>query len=193
MADTKALDNMRQRIQRAGYYPDLVADSVETALAGEPIEASLVHQETTFDGDEVRRHVTVLVITPTRLLVGHTDDSTEPGAPAPVATTSTEAVTLRKVGSVVVTRVVTDPARHAPGTLPAEVTLTVGWGAVGRVDLEPAGCSDPNCEADHGYTGTVTSDDLALRVSATAEGEEPVRQALEFARALSAATVRVAR
>ena len=190
MADTKALDSMRQRIQRAGYYPDLVADSVETALAGESIEASLVHQETTFDGDEVRRHVTVLVLTPTRLLVGHTDDVTEPGAPAPVATTSTEAVPIRKVSSVVVTRVVRDPARHFPGSLPLEVTLTIGWGAVVRVDLEPAGCSDANCEADHGYTGTITSDDLSLRVSATAEGEEPVRQALDFARALSGATVR---
>ncbi|RKS77612.1 hypothetical protein CLV35_1306 [Motilibacter peucedani] len=188
MADTKALDSMRQRIQRAGYYPDLVAEAVETALAGEPVEASLVHQETTFDGDEVRRHVTVLAITPTRLVVGHTDDSNEPGAP--VATTSTEAVPLRKVGSVVVTRVVSDPASHQPGALPLEVTVTVGWGAVSRVDLEPAGCSDPNCEADHGYTGTLSADDLALRVSATAEGEEPVRQALEFARALSAATVR---
>lgn len=193
MADTTALTRMRQGIQRAGYYPDLVADSVETALAGEPVEASFVHQETTFDGDEVRRHVTVLAITPTRLVVGHTDDATEPGAPSPVATTSTEAVSLRSVGSVVVTRVVTDPARHSAGSLPLEVTITVGWGAVGRLDLEPAGCSDPNCEADHGYTGTVTSDDLALRVSATAEGEEPVRQALDFARALSAATARLPR
>jgi hypothetical protein len=40
-----------------------------------------------------------------------------------------------------------------------------GWGAVSRIDLEPAACGDPNCEADHGYTGSSTADDLSLRVS----------------------------
>jgi hypothetical protein len=189
MAETKALTRMRELIQQTGYYPELVADTVETALAGEPIEASLVHQETTFDGDEVRRHVTVLVLTPTRLLVSHTDDTAEPGE-SPVATSSTEAVATDRVSSVVLTRVVADPARHRSGDLPAEVTLTVSWGAVGRVDLEPAACSDPNCEADHGYTGTISADDLSLRISATADGVEPVRRALEFAGALSEATVR---
>ncbi|NHC46203.1 phosphodiesterase [Motilibacter sp. K478] len=193
MADTRSLEGLRERIERAGYYPDLVAEAVETSLAGEPIESYLVHQETTFDGEEVRRHVTVLVLTPTRLLVGHTDDATEPGGGAPVATTSTEAVPVSSVRSVVVTRVVPDPARHVPGTPPQEVTLTVGWGAVSRIDLEPASCSDPDCEADHGYTGTSTADDLPLRVSGTADGPDAVAQALEFARALSAATAAAVR
>ncbi|NHC13819.1 DUF5998 family protein [Motilibacter deserti] len=193
MADTRSLEGLRERIDRAGYYPDLVAEAVETSLAGESIKSYLVHQETTFDGEEVRRHVTVLVLTPTRLLVGHTDDSTEPGGSAPVATTSTEAVPISAVRSVVVTRVVPDPARHLPGTLPHEVTLTVGWGAVSRLDLEPASCSDPECEADHGYTGTATADDLPLRVSAAADGPDAVGQALEFARALSAATATAVR
>ena len=48
---------------------------------------------------------------------------------------------------------------------PAEAVLTIGWGGVGRVDLEPAGCGDPECEADHGYTGVLASDDFSLRVS----------------------------
>ena len=189
MPEAKALDRMRELIQHTGYYPDLVADTVETALAQEPIEASLVHQETTFDGDEVRRHVTVVVLTPTRLLVSHTDDTAEPGQ-APVATSSTEAVALDRITGVVLTRVVNDPARHRSADLPSEVTLSVAWGAVGRVDMEPAGCSDPECEADHGYTGTFTADDLSLRISVTADGTEPVRRALHFAAALSAATVR---
>ena len=34
-----------------------------------------------------------------------------------------------------------------------------------RIDLEPASCGDPPCDADHGYTGTASNDDLALRVS----------------------------
>ena len=50
-------------IERAGYYPGLVRDVVSTALAGDDVVSHLVHQETTFDHDSVRRHVTVLVLT----------------------------------------------------------------------------------------------------------------------------------
>ena len=35
----------------------------------------------------------------------------------------------------------------------------------------PATCADPDCEADHGYEGSVASDDISLRISADAEGE----------------------
>ena len=184
------LEDLRKEIQRAGYYPELVADSVTAALGDEPIVSYVVHQETTFDSEEVRRHVTVLVLTPTRLVVGHTDDHVDPTSPTPVATTSTEVVALSRVRAVVVTRVVRDPVRYTPGQPPQEVTVTVGWGAVARLDLEPAGCSDPSCEADHGYTGTATADDLALRVSGEAEGSTAVTRALQFAAALSAATAR---
>ena len=86
-------------------------------------------------------------------------------------------------------KVVDDPAKHVSGALPREVVLTIGWGAVGRVDLEPATCGDPHCEADHGYTGTITGDDLALRVSMGADGEEAVVSTLAFAGALAAASV----
>jgi hypothetical protein len=86
--------------------------------------------------------------------------------------------------------VVANPAKHVPGGPPREVVLTVGWGAVSRLDLEPATCGDPNCEADHGYSGTVTADDLSLRVSEAGDGVEVVNQALAFAAALSEATVR---
>lgn len=185
-------DGLRTDIERAGYYPALVADAVADAIRGEPVQSHLVHQETTFDGDEVRRHVTVLALTPTRLVIGHTDDHAEgdsaPAAAPPVAITSTECVALGRVRSVVVSRVVPDPARYVPGTLPAEVTLSVSWGAVSRLELEPATCGDPNCEADHGYTGSAAADDLSLRVSSAAEGPDAVRGALALARALSAAT-----
>jgi hypothetical protein len=72
--------------------------------------------------------------------------------------------------------------------MPSEVVLTIGWNALSHIELEPAHCGDENCEADHGYTGTMTADDLTLRVSEAADGEAAVRQVLEFARALSAAT-----
>ena len=190
MTKTSTQADLQAAIERAGYYPALVRDTITSALAGEDVLASVVHLDTTFDGDEVRRHVTVLALTPTRLVVGHTDEHAEAGARTSVATTSTESVALGRVASVVVTRVVPEPARYRAGAAPQEVTLTVGWGAVSRLDLEPASCGDSACDADHGYTGTSTADDLSLRVSAVAEGAGAVSDVLRFAEALSAATHR---
>jgi hypothetical protein len=188
---TAAGRSMRAAIEHAGYYPDLVSETVESALVGEPVESWLVHHEATFDRDELRRHVTVLALTPTRLVVTHTDDHpADDSCPVPYATTSAESVPVGSVGSVVVSRTLAEPAAHRPGRAPREVVVTVGWGAVSRIDLEPATCGDPDCEADHGYTGTSASDDLSVRVSVEGDGEDAVVQALEFARALGAVTVR---
>lgn len=187
-------DDLRVAVERCGYYPELVLDSLSVALADESVSSFLVHHEATFDRDELRRHLTVLVLTPTRLVVGHTDDHPpDDVSSSPHATTSTESVRIDRIGSVVVSRVVDDPARHSVSGLPREVVLTLGWGAVSRIDLEPAGCSDPECEADHGYAGTSTLDDFSVRVSQAADGEEGVQQALEFARQLSQATAGTAK
>jgi hypothetical protein len=178
-------------LERAGYYPDLVADCLRTAVAGESVDAFLVHPETTFDANEVRRHVTVLATTPSRLVVAHADDhGPDDHGPEPYAVCSTESVPLSRVHSVVVSQVVTRPADHRPGAVPAEISLTLGWGALQRVDLEPASCPDPNCEADHGYTGSLTGDDLTVRIASAAEGADAVAAARNFARALSAVTAR---
>jgi hypothetical protein len=185
--------DLRAAIENSGYYPDVVADAVNAAVAGESVVSYLVHHEPTIDRDEVRRHVTVVVLTPSRLIVAHTDEH-EPDdlLPAPYTSTSTEAVTLSSVRSVVVNRMVANPASYAGRPVPPpganEVVLTIGWGGVGRLDLEPATCGDPECEADHGYTGVVASDDFSIRVSAAADGAEAVAHLLAFAEALSART-----
>ena len=163
-------------------------------MAGEPPLSFIVHHEPHFDRDEIRRHCSVLVLTPTRLVVGHTDEyPSDESHPLPYATTSTEAVPLDRISSVVVSRTVTSPASYNSGDPVREVVLTVGWGAMSRVDLEPAGCGDPECEADHGYSGSLTSDDFSLRMSEAAEGARRIEDMLDFARTLSAATVRVPR
>lgn len=180
---------MHADIERSGYYPALVADTLDTALATEPVVAYVVHHEAAFDHDELRRHVTVLALTPTRLVVGHTDEHpADETSSTPYATSSTEAVRLERIDSVVVTRVAADPASHRSGAPVRECVLTIGWGAVARIDLEPASCGDPNCEADHGYTGTASNDDLSLRVSEAADGADVVAQVLDFAASLSHAT-----
>jgi Family of unknown function (DUF5998) len=188
--------DLRHQLDRAGYYPDLVADVLDVALADEGVDAHLVHVETTFATSEVRRHVTVLVLTPSRLILAHVDDHSaeeaasleaEGGVRSSAAAT-TEAVPLSQVKSVVLTHLVNSPENHGSGAVPVELTLAIGWGAVSRIDLEPAQCPDPQCEADHGLTGAMANDDVLVRVSAQAEGEDAVRAAVSFAKALSAAT-----
>ena len=187
--DATLAPRLRADIERSGYYPELVRDTLDTALADEPVLSYVVHHEATFDHDELRRHVTVLALTPTRLIVGHTDEHpSDETSPRPYATASTEAVRIERIDSVVVTRVAADAEKHRRGAPVREVVLTIGWGAVSRIDLEPASCGDPQCEADHGYTGTASNDDLALRVSEAADGAEVVARTLAFASALSEAT-----
>ena len=184
----RGAEGLRAAIQHTGYYPDVVSEAVLAALAGEEVVDHYVHHEPTFDHDEVRRHLTVVVITPSRLLLTHTDE--HPGGddllPEPYTSTSTEAVSLAAVRTVAVTRMVTSPSEGAPRA--AEAVVTIGWGAVGRLDLEPASCADPDCEADHGYTGVLAGDDFSLRVSAAAEGPKAVDALLDFADSLSART-----
>jgi len=184
-------DGLRSAIERSGYYPGLVSDAVSSALGTEGVVSFVVQADALFDpAMEVRRHMTVLVLTPTRLIYSHTDENPaeEPTA-RPQAETSTEAVKFSRISSVAVTRVVPDPASYVPGvTMPTEVVLTVGWNVLSHVELEPAHCGDENCEADHGYSGTITADDLTMRVSEAADGEDAVRQVLTFAGALAEAT-----
>ena len=66
--------DLSRKIEKAGYYPDLVADVLDVALAGEEVLAHLVHGETTFDLDTIRRHLSVVVLTPGRLIFVHADD-----------------------------------------------------------------------------------------------------------------------
>lgn len=187
--------DLTRRIQKSGYYPAFVSDVLDVALAGEPVVAHLVHGETTFDVETIRRHLSVVVLTHSRLIFVHADDhpgDAEHGDQAH-GIASTESVPLTAVRSVMITHVVPAPERYVAGRLGREITLTIGWGAVARVDVEPASCGDPQCEADHGFTGSITADDLSLRISADAEGENAVQEAIVFARALSAATVGLGR
>ena len=196
MRDTRAsAGGMFAAIERSGYYPGLVADAVSSAVGSDPVVSYVVAHDAHFDpGMEVRRHMTVLVLTPTRLIYSHTDeypaDEADPQA-RPQAETSTEAVQFSRISSVALTRVIHDPASYVPGqTQPSEVVLTIGWNVLSHLELEPAHCGDDSCEADHGYSGTLTADDVTLRVSEAADGEDAVRQVLAFAQALSEAASR---
>lgn len=177
---------LRDAIVSCGFFPEVIESSLARTLGDEPVLASCVHHEATFDSDELHRHVTVLVLTPRRFLVNHTDDGEAPGVQQALSTT--ESIPLRSVRSVSVTAVVSEPAGHRRGATPEEVWLAVGWGALRRVEIVPASCGDPSCDADHGYDAQNLDDDLTLRVSVAADGPESVARLVEFATALQLAS-----
>ncbi|MDR2723436.1 MAG: DUF5998 family protein [Cellulomonadaceae bacterium] len=176
-------------IQHAGYFPGLVADILDVAIAGETVVDYLVQPETTFDA-ELRRHLTVLVLTPSRLVAAHVDDHEGDDDMPPSAAATTESVPLREVRSVTLTHLVARPAEYVSGKSAAaqELNLAIGWGASSRIDLEPGFCGNPDCEGDHGYTGQLLPDDIVVRVSGAAEGPQALQRAVAFARKLSTAT-----
>ena len=180
--------DLKAEIAASGYYPELVADTMATALAGEEPVSYVIQHEATFDHDELRRHISLVLLTGTRLLVLHIDDfPPDETCPVPYASANSEAVRLTDVSSVVVNRIVGNPALHKPGGPVREVMLTIGWGAVSRLDLEPATCGDPECTADHGFAGTSSNDDFSVRVSEAGDGAAAVARTLQFAAALSGA------
>src|ERR1700758_1831072 len=108
MSETKAASGgMQSAIERSGYYPGLVYDAVSSAVGSESVVSFVVIHDAHFDpGMEVRRHATVMALTPTRLVYSHTDEypADEPEA-RPRAETSTEAIRFSRVGSGSLTRV----------------------------------------------------------------------------------------
>lgn len=178
---------LRDAIVASGYFPEFIEATVARAVGGERIVGSVVHHEATFNNDAIHRHVTVLVLTPTRFIVNHTDDGEGPGPSQALSTV--EAVPLHQIRSVSLTHVVTHPERYGKdGIEPSEVWLSVGWGVMRRLELEPATCGDPNCEADHGYTASDVSDDLTVRISSAADGVGALSELIAFGTALQQVT-----
>lgn len=157
--------DLAAEIAQSGFYPNLVAESVSLGLGGREVLDHLVQHEATFAGRELHRHITVLVRTEAQLLLVHIDEA-EGNRNAALATT--EIVALRAIDSVVLTRSMSDPENLSGLN---EAWLSIVWGAARRVDLGPAACEDPNCDADHGYTGVIQPDDITVRMSPQADGD----------------------
>lgn len=179
--------SLDQALQRAGFYPVLVADVVADALDGRDCLAHLVHLETHFDRAEVRRHITVLVLTEDMLVITHVDDQQlDEAGEQIVAQISTESVPVAQIRSVVLSYMYAQPQNYTPSDPVRELTLSIAWSGGQRLDVGPASCGDPQCEADHGYTGTISQEDIVLRISSEADGPRAVQDAKIFARALRA-------
>lgn len=170
IADNQTLPTgLIDEIAECGFYPSLVAETVLMGLGGRPVLDYLVQHEATFAGRELHRHMTVLVLTQDQLQICHIDEG-ESNRSEALATS--EVVALRAIDSVVVTRAMAEPEKRSGLT---EAWLTIVWGAARRLDLGPASCEDPTCEADHGYSGVLQPDDITVRMSPAADGENAKR------------------
>lgn len=182
---SEATDQMRSEIQQAGFYPALISDVVFDALDGEEVAAHLVRLETHFDRAEVHRHLTVLVASAAELVLVHIDDEQLDEAGAQVlAQVSVEAIPLSRVRSVVLGYVYKQPQDYQAGNPIDEVTISMAFSGGFRMDVGPATCGDPECDAVHGYSGQMVQEDLVVRVSAEAEGADAVMRAREFGKRL---------
>ena len=172
-------------MERAGFYPTLLADVVHDALDGREPLSHLIHLETHFERTEVHRHITVLVLTEDMLVITHVDDQQhDDTGEQMMAQVSTESVPVTQIRSVVLGYMYAQPQDYKPSDPARELTLAIAWSGGQRLDMGPAGCADPQCDADHGYTGTIAQEDIVLRVSAEADGIQAVQNAKDFARAL---------
>lgn len=181
---------LKEDLRRAAFYPELVAASMAEELGERTVHAHLVHVDTHFDYDDLHRHITVLVLADGVLAAVHlTDFPADEFQNQVRAQVSTEIIPMAKIGSVVITTVYDSPQNYRPGDAVSEITLAVTWAGGYRVDLIPAVCPNPECEVDHGSTGTSTPEDLVLRIAGEAEGQTAVNKGLTFARALRAANL----
>ena len=166
------------RIERGGFYPKAVQRALRRALGtAEPL-ATLCQVDTGFDRGSVFRHLTVASLTDRAIVQLHVDEMD--GGSATIATA------VHRVGDIAgysTMEVYTDP-ENASGL--SEMTIALDLKGARRLELEPARCDDPNCMADHGLTGTSFPDDMTFRISAAADGQDALDEAMVFVDHLAA-------
>ncbi|MBM7050705.1 MULTISPECIES: DUF5998 family protein [unclassified Rothia (in: high G+C Gram-positive bacteria)] len=194
MSQTPQIRELVSDVMRAGFYPELVMDTVATVFEPDEIIGHLVQLETHFDHEEVHRHITVLVLTESHLLAAHLDDQQldEEGSVV-AAHINSEVVPLRKLGTVTTNLTYLQPQTFIPGTRASEIQISIAWTGSQRLDMAPADCPDPQCTADHGFTGTGVREDIMVRVSASADGATAIINAQKFASALRKAQIKATR
>jgi len=171
-------------IRECGFYPSFVCVTLQGAIGSREVLGYLVHHEATFVGANILRHMNVMVLTDRHLVICHADEGDPDSSGDALATA--EIVALRSINSVAITQSVRDP-ESSDGPIIVEAWLAIAWGAARRIDLGPAMCEDPACEADHGYTGNITPDDISIRISREADGATNASRLMEFGSLLQGA------
>jgi len=73
--DESPREKLAADIKHAGFYPELVLEVVDDALAGLEPDAHFVQHETHFSRNDLHRHITVMVLCGSQLVLAHLDDS----------------------------------------------------------------------------------------------------------------------
>ena len=171
--------NLKREVEDCRFFPELVWATLSATVADQEMIGYLVHHEASFATGDLQRHLTVLVLTARQLIISHTDEQ-DAGDPNR-AITSAEVIALRAIHSAVVTRSIHHPENYpSTGSQLAEAWLTLAWGAASRLEVGPATCEDPQCEADHGWTGVSMPNDLTVRMSPAGDGWPSVEKLITF-------------
>ena len=192
---TPEYEQLIEEIKVAGFYPDLVLEVVDEALVGLTPDAHFVQHETHFTRNDFHRHITVMLLCGEFLIFAHLDDQRLDGEEqGTVAHVSIEALPLSDLNAVTISYGFSEPQTYRTGeTTPAEISFQIAWTGSMHMEIAPATCQDPNCNANHGYSGDARREDIIVRVSATADGPESVLHAQHFARALHRARLNARR
>ena len=189
--------DLRSDLERAGYFPDLVADVA--GRGARPVSPSCPTSctpETTFDADAVRRHITSLVLTQSRLVVAHADDHA-PGRAGRRRSSRTRPrppsrCRCPSVRSVVLNHVVPLPQayRRGSGSPRADADDRLGRGQPRSTWSRPPAAT-PTARPTTATRARLSADDISLRVSArTPTARRPCARRWPSPGALSAATAR---
>lgn len=160
-----------------GFYPDVATRTLRRALGGQEPLVTLCQIDAAFEQGTMFRHLTIVSLTEQTLIHIHIDEYD--GERATVATAIHSVESIRAVSML---EVIESPEND--GSI-SEITVSVNLGGVRRLDMEPARCEDPECTAEHGFTASSIPDDLTLRISVTADGEELFHEAQEFVKHLT--------
>ena len=113
-------------IKHAGFYPDLVLEVVDDALAGMNPDAHFVQHETHFSRDDFHRHITVMVLCGDFIVFAHLDDQhLEGDAQGTVAHVSVEAVHLSDLNAVTMSYGFSQPQAYNAGNTAARTSRCV--------------------------------------------------------------------
>ena len=97
--DESPREKLAADIKHAGFYPELVLEVVDDALAGLEPDAHFVQHETHFSRNDLHRHITVMVLCGSQLVLAPLDDShLEEDAQGTVAHVSGSRETQRPAG-----------------------------------------------------------------------------------------------
>ncbi|MDO5726703.1 MAG: DUF5998 family protein [Bowdeniella nasicola] len=173
MTNAAMLEQVSAQLDRLAFHPAHIRTHLKSMLFDEPIVASFVNMQSTFENAEVARYVVLFVLTPTRLLHLYASEAPFPESDRALHV-EVHSVALHALHSV------RNIYGHASDDSPTEeIVFAIGWGDASRVMVDVGPCPDPECDMVHG-NGGLAHEDVVLRLSVEADGSEKIREAEAF-------------